>query len=289
MNKRWLAFLLMIMLSLSGAFAEETGPEGTESAKTAGNCEFIFFDGPELSSLSESVPPTPLSDAEEVQRAVIGKDRRVTVPNPAEWPYSAIAYLEICGSCGDRWAGTGFLVGPDGVMLTAARCLRCPEHDVWANSVSAYFGYRGSKNYLYQYSDGMKLYIDNAFLAGGCGIDKDFAIIRINPDVSRKFNWFGACWGSSDPEIADYYVQVAGFDNGKLRYDSGYLDVLDEDHIVFQMDEAGQNTGGPIFTQDGFAVGIVISEEKTETGIAVQNIGYRLTREVWAKIREITE
>ena len=82
---------------------------------------------------------------------------------------------------------------------------------------------------------------------------------------------------------------IFGFDNGKLRYDSGYLDVLDEDHIVFQMDEAGQNTGGPIFTQDGFAVGIVISEEKTETGIAVQNIGYRLTREVWAKIREITE
>ena len=70
MNKRWLAFLLMIILSLSGAFAEETGPEDAESVKTAGNCEFIFFDGPELSSLSESVPPTPLSDAEEVQRAV---------------------------------------------------------------------------------------------------------------------------------------------------------------------------------------------------------------------------
>ena len=47
------------------------------------------------------------------------------------------------------------------------------------------------------------------------------------------------------------------------------------------MDEVGGNSGGPIFTTDGYAVGIIIAETMDKNDNPIYNVGYRLTYEVW--------
>ena len=84
---------------------------------------------------------------DDLEKTVFGKDDSITVSNPASYPFSAIAYMEVTGKCGCDWTASGYMVGTD-KMLTAAHCLFCTEHWEQAEKIIFYFGYKNRRNYM---------------------------------------------------------------------------------------------------------------------------------------------
>lgn len=247
----------------------------------------FFDDAASEASDTESVAMDP-QIPDNLERAVIGDDDRVTIANVADYPYSAIAYMEVTADCGCDWTGTGFVCGGDDTLITAAHCLVCPSHGAWARKLTLYFGYRSRKNYLYKYDRGWTAYVGDSFRDGKYGIEKDWGVIRLDEDIANVVGCFGSLWNQSDEAVAATYATVAGYRDFKLTSDSGYMDVMDESHVTFLMDEESGNSGGPIFTEDGNAVGIIIAEAG-RNGEARYNIGYRLTGQILRKIEQIQE
>ena len=283
MKKLTALFLCVSMLlACVSAFAESQ-----DNTETDGSGQVHFFESNEESTaLQESVPACEPYVPGELEKAVIGADNRVTVNNTSQWPYSAIAMMDVVGECGDRWSASGFLVGDKGLFLTAAHCLVCSKHSKWANNINFYFGYKSSKNYLYKYNGRWDAWVGNLFSNRNYSIEKDYAVVNISSKVPEKVGYFGAYWADSDTGIQSYYAYVAGYRDGKLRYDSGFLSVLDSDHVKYVMDDVAGNSGGPIYTSDGYAIGIIIADSSDRYGNPVYNIGYRLTYEVWKKAEE---
>ncbi len=274
--KRFTALILTILVCITGA-----------ACSFADTGTVIFFDDA-MTDDAGSAGPVSLDPLipEAMDRAVIGADDRVTVTNVAAWPYSAIAYMEITADCGCDWTGTGFVCGGDDTLITAAHCLVCTKHGAWARKLILYFGYKSKKNYLYKYDRGWTAYVGNTFRDGAYGIDGDWGIIRLDENIADTVGCFGSAWDQSDEQISAAYATVAGYRDFLLRTDSGYMDVLDESHVSFRMDEESGNSGGPIFTEDGCAIGIIIAEY-TKNGETQYNIGHRLTDRILKKIDQI--
>lgn len=272
--KKWLAFLMVLMLAVCSVAALAEEEEEGDSLGTIVEIDSLELEQKLEESLSDLEPEIP----EGLEKAVIGADNRVTVSDPSQYPYSAIALMDVEGECSCHWNGTGFMVGPDGVLLTAAHCVYCPEHSKQARKITFYFGYKSSKNYLYKYTGGWTGYVGNTFAGREYSIEKDYAVIKLDKSVVNNTGRFGARWGVGDVELQTTYVTVAGYRDGKLRYDAGYMDVYDNDHSVFLMDMVGGNSGGPIYDSNYYAIGIIIADGTDRYGTV--NIGYRLTNEV---------
>ena len=285
--KKTISLLLAFILALTCSFFLAEGEPASAEMQEA-NGEVILFDDSGLETeMIETIPQTDPDHSESLNKAVIGADNRITVSNPSQWPYCSIAYLDVVGECNCHWSGSGFLVGDSGILLTAAHCLVCTEHSSWAKNISFYFGYKNAKSYLYRYTGWWSAYVGNTFPQRNYSIEKDFGIVKLDASVNKGASWLGAYWASSDSDMQNFYVNVAGYRDNKLRYDSGYMSVLDNDHVSFLMDEMGGNSGGPIFTNDGMAVGSIIAECEDQYGRPVYNIGYRLTYEVWQQIEKL--
>ena len=264
MKKRIVLTLICALLLMPAAWAEEDN-EGT----------VIVIDdwtatedaAPEASTEEDPFVP------DTVDRAVFNADGRVTVFNPAAYPYSAIAYMDIVGTCGDHWSGTGFMVGKNR-LLTASHCLVCSDHSAWAKTIDFYFGYKSRRNYLYRYSGRWTAWAGNLFKDRSYTTQNDFGCIRLKKNVGDTTGWLGAYWNRPDSAIESDYLYVAGYRDGMLKYDSGWAKVLDDTHMSYTIDAVAGNSGGPVFTWDNYCVGIHIAESKRF------NIGYRLTSAV---------
>ena len=301
MMKRFLSLFLAVMLLITAcaAFAEdadsETGGKGTvtlidDFETTAELEELLHPIEPGLPGGADKADPelaqSALDASMDADLFVIGADGRTTVDDTKVWPYCTIALLDVHAECGCSWTGSGFLVGGNGLLLTAAHCLVCDEHSQWADSITFYFGYKSTYDFLYAYTGRWDAYAGNIFSNKQYTTAKDFAVVKISSEVPETCGWMGAYWGDDDRTMNSYYVNVAGYRYGKLRYDSGYMSVQDADHVTFLMDEESGNSGGPIYTQDGYAVGIIIAESWDKNGDPIYNIGYRLTNEVFNLAKE---
>lgn len=262
--KKFLCFLLSLMLLTAAAgvvFAEEEEGDGAGEV-------IVLEEGEEAGEdlTADSEPYVP----DGADKAVFGSDSRVTVKNLNQHPYAAIAYMEVHAKCGCTWSCNGFMTDKDR-LLTAAQCLVCPDHSEWADQITFYFGYKNSRNYSYKYTGGWSAYVGNVFSNGKYSIDYDYGIVKLKKDVGKSTGWFGAHWGLSDLELEKKYLYVAGYQGGKLMYDSGYVIAEDPQHMVFKLDTGAGIAGSPIFGTDNYAVGIAIAYNDRN------NIGYRLT------------
>ena len=214
---------------------------------------------------------------EEADKTVFGSDNRITVYQPSSYPFSAIAYMEVTGECGDTWTCTGFMVGKDR-LLTAAHCLVCTKHSAWAKYINFYFGFKNYKNYLYCYRGAWTAWAGDLFSDRKYSINNDFGCVKFRQNVGDTVGWFGTWWDLPDNDVESKYMYVAGYRNGILRYDYGWVDAMDRSHLSYTMDTEPGNSGGPIFTTDYYAVGINIA------GSDNKNSGFRLTREVMDRL-----
>lgn len=219
---------------------------------------------------------------ENMDKAIFGTDNRITVYNPSSYPYSAIAYMDVVGKCGCSWSGTGFMTDKDR-LLTAAHCLVCPNHGSWAKYIDFYFGYKNHKNYLYHYNGSWTAWAGNVFKNHSYTTDGDFGCVKLSKNVGNTVGWFGTRWGVSDKKLESMYLYVAGYRDGMIRYDSGWVKAKNSTIFTYDMDDVPGNSGGPVFDSDNYAVGIIIAENY----LGGYNIGYRLTDNVHFNLYEL--
>ena len=275
-----LCLFLVICLMTSMLFSVPAFAETEEEEDNSGTITIVEDDGaeiPELTQIEESEPFVP----EGVEKAVFGHDDRYEM-NPTKHPYVAIGMLVAKGTCGCSWMGSGFMVSKN-FMLTAAHCLVCTKHSAWAQSLDIYFGYRNSRNYYYKYSDKWDAWAGNLFKNKKYTIEGDWAVIKFKKNVGNKTGWFGWRFGMSQSDFdGDDLYYVAGYRDEKVRMAAGYDIRKDKDGFLnFTMDTVPGNSGGPIFTQDNIAVGIIIAEN------SLYNTGYPLNAAIKNKWDEM--
>lgn len=273
------AFLFTFMLlavTLSCCLAEDMGGEGTvivvdppagmPAADVAQQDTQPFI--PEGLSKADLIVEEP---DDGVDGTVFGVGAvRVTVSNPLEYPYSAIAYMKTHFECGCDKEGTGFMVDRDR-LLTAAHCLVCPYHGAWADRITFYFGYKNSKTYAYKYDGRWTAYAGNLFSSKEYIMDWDYGCVKLYEPVGDSVGWFGCSWGLPDNFFYIEYLYIAGYRDAILKYDGGYAAPYGSQHIMYTMDMQPGNSGGPVFTEDYHAVAINIAEDDSF------NYGYRLS------------
>lgn len=269
---------VLLTASLSRGVAEGAGgkgtviildsPDGFPEGDFADREEAPFIPGNRTAA--DLTPRIPADEDDGIDREVfdIG-DARVTVENTDEYPYSAIARMEITFTCGCESNATAFLVGPDR-LLTAAHCLVCTDHSAWTDSITFYFGYKSRWDYLYKYDGRWTAYAGNLFKKGEYDIDYDYGCLKLEERVGDVVGWFGYRYGEPDRTFKNQYLYIAGYRDGILKYDGGYASPLGRQHIKYWMDMQPGNSGGPVYTPDYHALAINIAENNE------YNIGYRL-------------
>ena len=287
-NLKWrkvIIFLLtcaLLVLSLSFGLAESKGGEGSvvvldppaeEPATDSAMLDmepYIPANVAEASFYSE--PPASYGDDEVFIDAEVFDtgEARVIVEDTDQYPYSAIAYLEVHYTCGCDTSSTGFMVGPDR-LLTAAHCLICTDHSAWADEISFYFGYKDENHYMYKYDGRWTAYVGNLFKNKKYTTDYDYGCMKLAEPVGNVVGWFGYQYGVPDRTLKSTYLYIAGYRYGVLTRDGGYAVPRGKQFIEYTMDMEPGNSGSPVFTADYHAFAINIAENDKV------NTGYRLT------------
>ena len=213
--------------------------------------------------------------------SIIGSDDRVTIWNTNQYPYSAIANMYMHYTCGCEGQGTGFMVGPSG-LVTAAHCLVCTDHGKTADRLTFYFGYNtdGSCNYYY---DGATRYwygTDFTRPDGSHGYDTcdyDYGYVKFPERIGDVTGWFGVTVKSGSS--IDGWYEVAGYRQGYLKTDSDQVKQYNDKQIIHYADMLSGNSGCPIFTSDYYVVAINVADTKTE------NYGRRITTDVFNNMK----
>ena len=265
--KKWISCILLIVMLMScaaaPAFAEEIDNTG----------EWIL-ELPEIEGGAVPVGPDVVAPVipDTLEKGVVGTDNRQKITNTSQYPYSAIAYMVIKCECGCEKTGSGFLVGQN-TVFTAAHCVVCYEHGKWAKNLTFYFGYKNDRNYLYKYNGRWHAYAGNTF-PNGYTNSFDYAVVKLEKNVSATTGSFGVKWYLSDSELKNTYVYLTGYRHGVLRLDQGFVEPYGNEFMVYYLDTEPGNSGCPLYTSDYYAVGINIA------GTEIRNRGYRMTTDV---------
>ncbi len=268
--KRIIAWLAAAVLLLSGAGAENISDR-----------IIILDDFPAPAAPAEEREPWKPVHLAEADRATIGSDERVIIARPEEYPYSAIAYLDVTGSCvHGGWYASGFMIEKD-LMMTAGHCLYCPLCHAPAQEIDFYFGYRNARNYtVCNRGDSWQAYVPRQVAEGKDYQRYDYAVIRLDENVGVKTGYFAIRHDVPDDELSGASFHVTGYRNGVLRQDMDRVEPVDERYLIHYADTEQQNSGCPVYDQDNRVIAIHTAEGKEGT----RNYAVRITGDIYAEI-----
>ncbi len=229
----------------------------------------------EGAELTEDELPAPFTDWVP-DRKPIGPDDRVTVDS-REYPYCAVAYLEASAPCGCSWTGTGFMVGPSG-LVTAGHCLFCEEHNQNIDRLTLYFGYKAAGTYAYKYNDGTSYWYHYDQSSGSD--DLDYGYVKLRSRMGDKVGWFGMS-ARSDSDINSQYFYAAGYKNGVIKRDYDRAKVINPHEISHTIDTEPGYSGCPIYTPDFYVVAINVAHDIYRE----VNYGCRVTSDMIREMR----
>ncbi len=258
MKRFWAIIAVLLLLPLFSVSAEEEG----NKAVLGGVLNYGGEDESTETLVHEAFIP------DDAEKKPIGTDDRVSV-NEREYPYRAIAYIEAHAPCGCNWTGTGFLVGPSGLM-TAGHVLYCEEHDCSVDQLTLYFGYKSSKNYLYKYTKGTTYWYNDS--GKSSSEEYDYGYIKLKERVGDKMGWFGVS-ARSDENTDVKVCYAAGYRNGVLKTDYDWVYVNTPYQIKHTIDTEPGYSGCPIFDGDYYAIAINVAHSIT----LEYNYGCRIT------------
>lgn len=227
-------------------------------------------------------------DDEFIDAEVIGPDDREVIDNLDEYPFCAVAYLNThfpC-ACGDREA-TGFMVERN-KMMTAAHCLVCSKHSVWADEITFYFGFRDYNDYTYKYDGKWYAFVGNTFTGKKYTTDADWAVVKFYENVGDIVGWFGYYYNMSNKKITGNNMLLLGYRDGILKISEGYANIGEDDLIKYKLDMEPGNSGGPVFfLEDGipYAAAINIAEDKD----IHWNFGFRITDTIYSRLMQLDD
>ena len=259
-TKRFVLFLLVLGLVFFSAGAPDAAGEDAPSPE-AGKKVYIY---PNL---------------------IINGDDRMVVSNPESFPFSCITFMDVICQCGCGWECSGSLVGNGHTVLTAAHCVYCAEHSAPAESIIFYFGYHSYHKNLCRYDGHWSLFAGTTFETHEYSFQDDWAVIRLDEDVGSQTGFLQPLCGISEEEALSPANRILGYSAGALYMDQGLLQLMDETHFLYAMDQDSGASGGPILNQENQIIGIVIGHLEEDDG-SQYNVGHRLTPEILGVIEE---
>ena len=232
------------------------------------------------SAVSEGGPPSAGKSLITVPNLIIHGDDRTAVEQPDIYPYSAVAYMDVICECGCGWECSGTAVENSHTILTAAHSVYCSEHSSSAESIVFYFGYHNYRQNLYRYDGKWSFTSGTTFPAHEYSFVNDWAVIRLDEELDSRIIPLPPAAGTG-PQAAGAppFYRILGYSGGKLYADSGPLTIMDDTHFEYAMDQDTGASGGPILTESGPGVGIIIGHREEDDGTKM-NVGYRLTPEI---------
>lgn len=260
---------------------------------------------PPLPGRTLAAPPLGSSLAK--PENVLGVDSRVMVTDTAMTPWRCICHLEIEFEAGPVGFGTGFLIGPKAV-LTAAHVICNPEKNRQARRVRVIPGRNGAiAPYGFFTADYSQCQMPDLWRKKGGRPEAaaaDYAVILADEKefttehklTGQRLGYFGLkCLdGKADEAKAQMlFVNNAGYPYeadkpyGSLWYNAGRIKKLTGEFVEYMVDTEGGQSGSPVYFFD--------EEKKQRYVIAVHttgdfvNRGLRITREVFAQVREWAE
>ncbi len=270
-------FVLVFILIFSMTFVIQRAIANAEMDEDGhGTIEFFEIDNiPDDGDYEEVDGYVP----DNMDRTIFGYNGLTEINYTSSYPYSAIAHMDVTAECGDTWRGTAFLVGRN-VVMTAAHCLYCEDHQKWADQITLYFGYKNAKNYVYRYSGSWRGHIANT---NWNSRQYDWGYLILDSNVGDTTGWFGLST-RSDSSLKSERVTIAGFpDNGSkpiaMKYDTGYIDALSEYILNYTIDTLPGTSGSPIFDRNNYVVGINVAHN------SYTNIGVRIRNQMLEKIK----
>lgn len=234
----------------------------------------------------QSEMKSELSDlsSREVPNMIIDRDDRSPVSSPDKLPYRCVTFLDVICECGCGWEASGVVVENGHTVLTAAHCVYCTEHAAPAESIIIYCGYLNHHQYVCRYDEGWSIITGTTFEKKEYSFEDDWAVISLAQDVGEITGALEPVIRETNDESGKEESRVVGYSDGVLYEDYGSIQVMDETHYKYTMDQASGASGGPILNKDNQVTGIAIGYQIEDDGTAF-NVGYRLTPEILQAIR----
>lgn len=202
--------------------------------------------------------PAAVPDVAEV---VIGPDDRTQVTNTTAIPWRRICSLLITSADGNRWIGTGWLIGPR-TVITAGHCVYMHASGGWARSIEVIPGRNASNKPL-----GSCVATDFRSVRGWVERQKracDYGAIILPANFP-----FGSTVGTFDfaqvanSQLTGLRVNLAGYPGDKPTgtqwFHSRVLTSITPRTLVYDIDSAGGQSGAPVWWRQGtkrYVVGI---------------------------------
>jgi V8-like Glu-specific endopeptidase len=232
--------------------------------------------------------------------SVIGTDERVRVFDTNQYPYSAIAALEITAKDGTMYVGTGWFVS-DTVVITAGHCVyvQDPTHPSavgWVRSIRVIPGRngRGPGSEPFGSVTATRFRSVAGWVNQGKA-ESDYGAIFLPPG-SRPGGAQVGTFGLKvypDAKLAPMNLSIAGYPADKkgpesrtLWYDVRKAAQLTARQVFYDADTYGGQSGAPVFVEESgtrYAVAIHaygVSAQKNS------NSGTRITTEVFNRIQQ---
>ena len=169
------------------------------------------------------------------------------VPNPSDYPWSAIASLLITAANGQQYVGTGWFIGPH-TLITAGHCVYI-KGSGWVKSITVMPGRNGNSLPFGSATT------SNFHAVTGWTKDDDpnfdYGAIILPTDLGNKTGWYG--FGVyPDSDLLNSEANVSGYPADKPGASTQWSDHqqianLGAHKVYYSLDTYGGQSGSPVY------------------------------------------
>lgn len=227
-----------------------------------------------------SYPGTEALLANEV---IIGNDDRVRVTNTTSFPWRAICALMITAANGNRFIGTGFLVGPR-TVITAGHCVFMHDQGGWARSIEVIPGLNDAARPFNSAVSGTLRSVTGWTQSRNREFDYGAIILPANARLGDRTGWFGMAV-RDDAFLRAASLNTAGYPGDKGGNQQWFMaqraKSVSARVITYEIDTMGGQSGSPVWVLQNdqrYAVGVHTN------GASSGNSATRITGDVFNRM-----
>ena len=162
-----------------------------------------------------------------------------------QFPFSAVAYMEIEYHCGCTRRGTGAMISRYG-LITAGHNLLCTKHNKTAKYIDFWFGFFSKSDYLYHY-EGSFDYTYYCDFSGGYTSKNDIGFVIFKKNVGQYTGWFGTRTYSNASSMTGASIRAMGYNVRTLKQTTGKLTSINQTQLTFTKHVDMDSEGGPVY------------------------------------------